>query len=902
MKTVPLSNVLSSVKRSFSIFVSRETELCLAEEFLTDPQVNCLVVQGGAGVGKSRLAAEILERAAVLGHPTGRAAATHASAATPFAALAHLLPAGVTLDDPVELFRRTAEALSAGTARGGNDGRRLVILVDDVHLLDEASATLLRQLVAVRAVFLIVTLRVNAMLSDDVVFQADGADTCRLHLDPFSEAEVNTYLRAMLDGPVSRSTVAEFTRMSNGNVLVLRELLIGALRGGGLHRVSAIWHLDSRAASMPIVAEMIRARLARLRSAERSLVEVLACCEPLELGELQTAVPEADCAELEAEGIVQVRRAESRSLYSLAHPVYGEVVRDQIPHARRRLIYQVQARRLKERGLRTPDHFMRVATFELAADGTTDTDTLLAAVRLAYRARDYRLVVELLDALPADRVDFSVAVMRGQSHHYLGNFGDADRELAWAQERSPDLDGLLSVVALRTQNAFYGKSSIATALAINDEAQQYTDDPLVRRMLRTNEAAFRLFRDPLSHVLELLEEARSISAPQIRHWALLQRTLALSCSGRAAEACAGADQAYARYRQEVIKGGADGYPPLGIASTAWIAAAYLESGRLAEARRVAEESYREALQARTPHFQALHACQLGRCELVAGNLDAALDWYLEGVACAQSLGQPILDEQAWAGLMAVHAALGNVEQAEFALARYEEVMTREPNRDCEIFHSIGVVGKAWVHVVQGRPRNAIDLLTAGAETLRAREQRVNESWLLAEKARLGAATEVAGRLAELAEGSDNPLIAVRSEVASAVVTRQGDDLLAAALSCGKQGLHLPAAETALSASQAYMTAGERKKAAHAKQLSDAHRRRTGGAQTPGLAQWPGVHPLTAREKEVAFLAAKGIPSKAIAERLQLSVRTVDNFLQRVYNKTGISSRRDLARTLADLQG
>jgi DNA-binding NarL/FixJ family response regulator len=53
-------------------------------------------------------------------------------------------------------------------------------------------------------------------------------------------------------------------------------------------------------------------------------------------------------------------------------------------------------------------------------------------------------------------------------------------------------------------------------------------------------------------------------------------------------------------------------------------------------------------------------------------------------------------------------------------------------------------------------------------------------------------------------------------------------------------------------------------------------------------------PLTRREEEVAGLAARGLTSKDIAERLFLSVRTVDNHLQRAYTKLGVSSRRELA--------
>jgi DNA-binding CsgD family transcriptional regulator len=56
-------------------------------------------------------------------------------------------------------------------------------------------------------------------------------------------------------------------------------------------------------------------------------------------------------------------------------------------------------------------------------------------------------------------------------------------------------------------------------------------------------------------------------------------------------------------------------------------------------------------------------------------------------------------------------------------------------------------------------------------------------------------------------------------------------------------------------------------------------------------------PLTAREREVASLAAEGLSSDVIAKRLFVSVRTVDNHMQHVYQKLGIASRRDLPAAL-----
>ena len=67
-----------------------------------------------------------------------------------------------------------------------------------------------------------------------------------------------------------------------------------------------------------------------------------------------------------------------------------------------------------------------------------------------------------------------------------------------------------------------------------------------------------------------------------------------------------------------------------------------------------------------------------------------------------------------------------------------------------------------------------------------------------------------------------------------------------------------------------------------------------GARTPGLIVPVMVVPLTARERDIATSAAQGESSKAIAERLFLSVRTVNNHLQNVYSKLGVTGRGQLA--------
>ncbi|HEY3477271.1 MAG TPA: helix-turn-helix transcriptional regulator, partial [Streptomyces sp.] len=56
-------------------------------------------------------------------------------------------------------------------------------------------------------------------------------------------------------------------------------------------------------------------------------------------------------------------------------------------------------------------------------------------------------------------------------------------------------------------------------------------------------------------------------------------------------------------------------------------------------------------------------------------------------------------------------------------------------------------------------------------------------------------------------------------------------------------------------------------------------------------------PLSAREREIAGLAGTGMTSRAIADTLFLSARTVDTHLGRIYRKLGVPNRAALASAL-----
>jgi len=63
---------------------------------------------------------------------------------------------------------------------------------------------------------------------------------------------------------------------------------------------------------------------------------------------------------------------------------------------------------------------------------------------------------------------------------------------------------------------------------------------------------------------------------------------------------------------------------------------------------------------------------------------------------------------------------------------------------------------------------------------------------------------------------------------------------------------------------------------------------------PAVTLLPGSRPLSKREEEITYLVAEGFSNRQISERLGLSEHTIKNYLFRVFEKIGVSTRVGLA--------
>jgi DNA-binding CsgD family transcriptional regulator len=203
---------------------------------------------------------------------------------------------------------------------------------------------------------------------------------------------------------------------------------------------------------------------------------------------------------------------------------------------------------------------------------------------------------------------------------------------------------------------------------------------------------------------------------------------------------------------------------------------------------------------------------------------------------------------------------------------------------------------AWTAVAARRPNETAVVLQSAADQAAAASHRTSESWLLHDLLRL-TGRDTSARLRVLADACDSPLVSARARHAAAVRARDARELAGAADDFHALGAMLLAAEAASGAAEAFSRAGDRRAATAALRRSSALAATCEGAVTPGLFRAATVVPLSGREREIVMLAAHGIASKDIAERLYLSVRTVNNHLQRAYTKLGVSNRADLAEAL-----
>jgi DNA-binding CsgD family transcriptional regulator len=325
-----------------------------------------------------------------------------------------------------------------------------------------------------------------------------------------------------------------------------------------------------------------------------------------------------------------------------------------------------------------------------------------------------------------------------------------------------------------------------------------------------------------------------------------------------------------------------------------VVTAHLGAGRLDEAAAAASRGYEANALVQSEEGIATFAMLRGWLHVEQGSLGEAARLFREGAAVNRDLKD--VSALRWC-IGGTALACGMADDAGGAAAAVAELDTIPPHWMDALDSDLVLRGRAWAAAAGGELTTAEKLLRESAATARRREQPYAEARLLHDLARLGAPAEAAARLHDLAASVDGALVPAFAAHAAALVAGDAAGLERAAGTFEDLGALGLAAETYRSASLAYAGEGlARASNAHARKAAELAER-CGGAVAPGVTGGREASRLTRREREIAALAASGLSSREIGERLFISARTVENHLASTYLKLGVSAREELAGAL-----
>jgi DNA-binding NarL/FixJ family response regulator len=853
---------------------------------LADPGSGGVALVGPAGVGKSALARQAAELARELGLSTSVVRATSSSSQVPFAALSPLL---ALLDIPLEgeraIFRAVNQAL---TARADD---RLVVVVDDAHELDDASVALLDQMVDTESIFVILTVRLGAQSSAGTLDMWKDMRVMRVQVDPLPAGAMREIASLNLGGPVDAATLRQLVNASAGNVLFLRELIQGALESGVLQTRYGIWRLDGSLASSARLRDLIEARVAGLDHEERTALELMAIGEPLPLSVLESVVSVAAVERLEERSLLEAGADGLEPELRLAHPLYGELVRDTLPTVRRARLSRALADAVEDAGEVSGSDVLRVAVWRLDGGGGKP-DFIANAARSAFRADDYGLAERLGRAGWELWQRADAALVLGEALDLLGRADEADVILAAASPHATTDQVRTSLAVRRASLLFRSLDRAVDAQRVIDEATTEVRDPACLRELHALEGDHLLLAGDVARAIEIDQPLLNGPADGAFAQASLDVGTALVLAGRTAEAI---DHTSAALTVRLDLDDELQLSRTGVYVVAHsLALAY--AGRLVEAAGTAELAYDVAVERGIVDGQAWLGSVLGIIRLMQGQLVRSANLFREVAVLFAKLNHP---GQRW-GLAGIALAAGQMGDRASCEAAVSELAAM-PLPSVRLMDVNVLRGQAWANVAAGDLTAARDMLWEAKHLAGKWGQLAGAAEALFDLVRLGEMDAVE-ELRGLAGQVDGHLMSAR--VTHAEATAEQDPLLAgrAAEQFESIGALLLAAESAALDHRLSRGHSLHRRAGAASATVERLTARCEGANTPALSMAPDVERLSSREREVALLAASGLTSRAIAERLYVSKRTVDNHLQRIYTKLGVTGRHQLAARLRDANG
>lgn len=429
---------MSTVTRARWPFVGRQTEMDSVLGLLQEGSRGVLIY-GDAGVGKSALARAVLAELSSKERPARvvRLPTDAAVAVTPWTVFAPML---VSAAQDVASFDEVLARV-----RHDLEGSGPVLLhVDDVHLLDDPSATVLAELVQSGVVTVLATTRHQPGPAAPLVTLWREGTLDRLDLSPLDHLAVAGVLTHVLDGPIAQETTKRIWEATNGKPLYLRELVLALVESEALQLIEGAWLWDSAPGPSRRLVDLVGYELAGLSDEDREVIELVALAGSIQVERIGAAVSDRALERVVRSGLVEVDTEPSTGFARarITHPVYAETVRSLIyPQRRRALFHRLSAPARQSTDLAELFHWV---SWALQCGIEPEPENLLAATRAAASVQSttlaIRMATEALQRLDQDAVVATeILLLRAEAFRFEGTIQRAQQDLEAAGRQLHEL-------------------------------------------------------------------------------------------------------------------------------------------------------------------------------------------------------------------------------------------------------------------------------------------------------------------------------------------------------------------------------------------------------------------------------------------------------------------------------
>ena len=857
--------------------IGRSEELAVIAEATRGPieRARGIVISGSAGVGKTRVAREAVAACGV------RGARRHWIIGT---ASARSVPLGVFADiasdfgpDPLRRVREVIDGLIGGTRPG-----EAVIGVDDAHLLDDLSAFTIHQLVTRQLATVILTIRSGESPPDAITAIWKDQHLERLELQPLSPPEIADLVEHVLGGPVDSFSAQRLWQYTQGNALYLRLVLENEVSAGRMTERSGVWLWDGKPRLSPTLVELLETRMAEVPAPVHEVLDALAVAEPLETDVLE-AVTNADAlSDAESLGLITVDASLRPASVRLAHPLLGEIRRTGSLRLQR--LRGLIAKELSQKNSADPRHLIRRAVLTIESDLAPDPELLLSSAAAAMQLLDHRLAETLAERAVAIGGGPWAKIAHAMAITWQERGVEAEAVLA---EQAAQATGLerTQVAILRAMNFLLILGQVASA---ESELELLPDDDHDAQAIAIAlRPLIELVRGHSKTAVEmaLAAEAASENSDVAKIFLAWVFVTGRGDLGRIDQIEAEANRAYAV---------ADRSPEVGHLRRRLAfqeTHGYRLGGELTHSDAVVARIRRDTLD--IPFEESWHGVMVGLSAMSRGALADARRSLRDALAYLGTGGSGRMVKtfgRTW--LTTVIAMAGAAD----ARREFDAIEWWAQDPEACMFDPYLAIAEAWVCAAEGAVSQAVSIMRDAAAKECERERPAWEVVLLQTATQFGDHT-TAQRLTELAVQVQGPRASTAAAHAAALKADDGAALIEASHRYEAFGDRLAAADAAAQAVIAYQQAGMRGAAMGASASAQRLAAECQGAQTPALRAATTPRPFTERQREIISLAAQGLSNKEIADRLTMSIRSIEGHLFRASQRVGANNREQLISLL-----